>query len=117
MYRSIVKYLFPISIISFFAFLTFSSALHESLIFDEIVYLQEGRNAVLHDTFNIDPYNPPLSRDIAIFPYIFQKQFYQDESYMLYNPLSGRIAIIVLGVSLLISCYFFVRKYVGKNEA
>lgn len=103
--------------ILFFGILSFSSALRESLTFDEIVYLQEGRNAVLHRTFDIDPYNPPFARDMTIFPYIFQKQFYQSESFVLQNSLYARGMEIFLGVCLLIGVFIFVQKYFGKKEA
>lgn len=100
-----------------FAYLSFSSALRESLTFDEIVYLQEGRNAVLSHTFDIDPYNPPLTRELAMIPYLFVPQFYSSLEFAQHNPLPGRLMMLDIGLGLLVAVYVFARKHIGDWEA
>ena len=100
-----------------FFLLSLSSAMRESLTFDEVVYLQEGRNAVVSQTFDIDPYNPPLMREIVVFPYIVNSNFYKSDLVLLKNPLWGRVVMIFLSIGLIASMYLFVLKYVGKKEA
>ncbi|MCX8008914.1 MAG: hypothetical protein N3A54_04405, partial [Patescibacteria group bacterium] len=56
------------AIIGIFLFLTISSAKQESLTFDEIFNLQEGITNVTTQTFPIEPYNPPLIRELAVLP-------------------------------------------------
>lgn len=97
--------------------MSIASSLRESLTFDEIVYLQAGRQNVLTHQFNMDPYNPPLMREIAVFPYIFTHQFYSSETFLLQNSLPGRIMMISIAILLLISVYIWAQKYFGKNEA
>lgn len=104
-------------IICVFFFLSLLSALRESLTYDEIVDLQEGRNAVLYHTFDIDPYNPPLTRELGVLPYVFTKDFYTDPLYAQNHPLPGRIVMVLLGVGLIVSVYFFTKNLLGSQEA
>ncbi|HYK08737.1 MAG TPA: glycosyltransferase family 39 protein [Candidatus Eisenbacteria bacterium] len=100
-----------------FCVISVASIFRQSLGFDEIVDLQEGRNAVLYHTFDVDPYNTPLTREIGVLPYIFTKDFYKTQRYVLSHPVPGRIGITILGVLLLVTTYFFTKKFFGKSIA
>lgn len=117
MHKFLSNHFFLILLLILFFILSFMSSFKESLTFDEIVDLQEGRNAILYHSFNIDPYNPPLTREIAVMPYIFSKEFYAGEQFMLQKSLYGRLPIIFLGIFLIIFVYFFTQKYIGRKEA
>ncbi|HSD98453.1 MAG TPA: glycosyltransferase family 39 protein [Patescibacteria group bacterium] len=104
-------------ILILFFILSVGSAMRESLTFDEIVYLQAGRTEVLQHIFTLDPYNPPLIREISMLPYIFNNEFYTNEMFVFNHVLWGRVSIIFLGAALLIAVFVFVKKYLGEKEA
>src|SRR5258706_13483539 len=117
MYSSVKNNFFLFLFIVIFLAISLTSIVRQSLGYDEIVYLQEGRNAILYHTFNIDPYNPPLTHEIALLPYIFTKGFYASEKYVLDHQLPGRVGITMLGVCLLLSFYFFTKKFFSRTVA
>ncbi len=117
MYKTFKNNFFLLLFLIIFLVISVASIFRQSLGFDEIVDLQEGRNAILYHTFNIDPYNTPLTREIGVLPYVFTKDFYKSERYVLDNPLPGRLGITILGALLLVSTYFFTKKFFGKSVA
>jgi 4-amino-4-deoxy-L-arabinose transferase-like glycosyltransferase len=100
-----------LSIIALFLFLTIQSAKSESLTFDEIFNLQEGVTNVTTRTFPIEPYNPPLVRELAVLPTIFgftPDQGAPNERYFL-----NRLVIIFLGAVLLWQVMNVAYEYFG----
>lgn len=77
-----------------FIALSVGSALSESLTYDEVFYLEEGRRIVQTRTFS-DPYNPPLSPLLGTIPGIFGFA----------DPFAARVVTIVLGTILILAVY------------
>ncbi len=80
-------------LVSFVA-LSVGSALNESLTFDEVFYLEEGRNIYQSRMF-ADPYNPPLSVLLSGLP----------SAMGLTSSIYARMVPIVLGVFLVLAVY------------
>ncbi len=77
--------------------LSFLSAKQESLTYDEIVYTEEGRAIFSAGNFSIDPYNPPLIKEL--------------------NAFGGRLTTIILGTFLLFSVFLVTKSYFGISSA
>lgn len=99
--------------VSCFVLLSLGSSLRESLTFDEIVYLQEGRQALLHHTFSIDPYNPPLMKELVTLPYMFTNRLPADATFSMHYPLAAKIMVLLFGVGILLLTYRIAKKYFG----
>lgn len=80
-----------------FVLLSYLSVKQESLTYDEIVYSQEGNAIFSTGNFSIDPYNPPLIKEILHF--------------------GGRATTIVLGCILLLSVFLVTKSYIGVPQA
>ncbi|MEK7543783.1 MAG: glycosyltransferase family 39 protein [Patescibacteria group bacterium] len=80
-------------IFSFLA-LSFGSMVNESLTYDEVFYLEEGRRIVSTRTFS-DPYNPPLASILTAIPSVFGWK----------SPTAARLVTIALGVFLILAVY------------
>lgn len=102
-----MKYVFLIATLAMFFVLSLGSALNESLTFDEIVHLQEGVNHLTQHSFVIDTNNPPFVRELSAIP----------ELVGLREPIYARLVTIILGELLLLSVFFFTRRYFGTNPA
>lgn len=81
-----------------FAFLSVTSAFRESLTYDEIVNIQEGKNAFLRHQFVVDTNVPPLLRELAVLPLVFGTHQYETHPNM--QVFSGRLIIILFGCLL-----------------
>src|SRR5579883_1579056 len=110
------RILLSVFILLFVGF-SIGSSINESLTFDEIVYLQEGRQALLNHTFSIDPYNPPFIKELAVLPYLFNKNFYSNPLFLMQYPLVSKITIILLGIGVIVATYLLAKEYLGKSEA
>lgn len=108
-------YLLLFTILSAYLLLTVGSSLRESLTFDEIVNVQEGLNNVLRHTFDIEPYNPPLIRELAVLPIVFSGTTEGIPIPPHTQMRFSRAVIIFLGLILLISVYATARVYFGKS--
>lgn len=104
-------------IISGFIFLSIGSALNESLTFDEIVHLQEGRNHWINHTFAVDPFNPPLVRELVTIPVILGADRLLAGDRTADHYLPGRMVSVVFGVVLLILVFVTAKKYSGPSAA
>ena len=100
-----------------FAGLSVASSLRESLTFDEIVHIQEGKNALLAHTFVIDTNNPPLIRELAVVPLVLGVEKMIHSPYPNIQMLPARLVIVILGIFLCVSVFWFAKKYVGREAA
>jgi hypothetical protein len=100
-----------------FGGLSIGSALHESLTFDEIVHIQEGKNALLHQTFQIDTNNPPLIRELAVTPLVLGIDKFIASPLPNIQALPARIVILFLAISLGIYVCITARTYFGLTGA
>jgi 4-amino-4-deoxy-L-arabinose transferase-like glycosyltransferase len=89
-----------------FTVLSVGSALRESLTYDEIVHIQEGKNALLKHQFLIDTNNPPLIRELAVIPMLFGG-----------STFSSRMVIVSLGVLLGVAITLITKLYLGNEVA
>ena len=102
-------------LLGIFTFLSVGSAIRESLTFDEIVHMQEGKNAWLHHTFLIDTNNPPLIRELAVIPLILGADKATHSPYPNIRVLPGRLVIALMGVLLGLGIYLVGTAYFGVD--
>ena len=102
-------WLLIIGIILSFIILSIGSTMRESLTYDEIVHSQEGLNHLQKHTFSVDPYNPPLVRELQMLPVVLGAS-----SELLF---ASRSVTILLGALLLLVVYLVTRKYFGERIA
>jgi hypothetical protein len=100
-----------------FSALSIASAIRESLTYDEIVHIQEGKNALLHQTFQIDTNNPPLIRELAVVPLVLGIDKFIPSSVPNIQALPARV--VVIGLSVFLGVYVFVvaQQYLGITVA
>jgi 4-amino-4-deoxy-L-arabinose transferase-like glycosyltransferase len=94
-----------ILLFSIYFLLEIGSASHESLTFDELVYISEGKANVVHKQFLVDPYNPPFIRELTTIPLLFHSPNPGIPSNQAYFP--SRFVVILLGASLLLAVFIF----------
>ncbi len=93
-------------LLSVFVALSIVSAGKESLTFDEPVDVEEGLNALIRHTFAVDPYNPPLVKELTALPMLPGA----DRAFALDAPLSmrygpGRFVTTLLAAVLIVAVY------------
>jgi 4-amino-4-deoxy-L-arabinose transferase-like glycosyltransferase len=103
MTKSSLKYF----LIAIFLFFSITSALGESLSFDEVVHVEEGLNAWYRQTFAVDVVNPPFIREIATIPRLLGIPGF-------FWP---RMMIVLLGLILIIIVYKTVARTFGDTVA
>jgi hypothetical protein len=106
-----------IFLVLIFIFLSFKSAISESLTYDEIVYIENGIKAIKSQDYSIDPYNPPFIQELSVIPIKLGFDKFQISAYPAIQRLPERMVITLMGVTLLLAVYFTVRKYWGKSIA
>lgn len=74
--------------------LSVGSAIHESLTYDEVFYLEEGRRILETRTF-FDPYNPPLASLLTTVPMVMGWT----------EPVAGRLVTVGFGMLLILAVY------------
>lgn len=99
-----------------FVVLSLGSALRESLVYDEVFYIQEGIANLTAKTFS-DPYNPPLVRELTALPLVFFSSNLPKSDIAAIRYFPARFVTISLGVLLLLSIYMFVKRRVGPIGA
>lgn len=104
----VLKILILLAIIVFFVAVSLGSSLEESLTYDEIVHIQDGYFSLIDHTFNIDPYNPPLSKELFTIPILFLNPFLSTQPNI--RLLPARLVSILFGVIILIGVFYFHRK-------
>ena len=117
MYSFLQNHKLLICILFMFLFLSIGSMLRESLTFDEIVYIQAGKQALLSHTFDLDPYNPPFAREINMLPYVLTGEINNSEQYIMQHSFLGRLMSVFVGLLLLCTVYFFVKNNFRNHEA
>lgn len=100
-----------------FVWLSVSSALRESLTYDEIVHIEEGKNAWLKREFLIDTNNPPLIRELAVLPLLFMGDTSQRNSPPHMDALPARLVIVLLAIVLGGSIFFVTKNFFGMSAA
>lgn len=111
------RWLLPALLIGLFAVLSMASALSESLTFDEIVHSQEGMSAWLNHTFDVDPYNPPLIREILMAPIVAGAGRFIHSTLPAMQLFPARAMNVLLGAWLLGAVYVVVKRYAGRRQA
>lgn len=86
-----------------FIALSVGSALNESLTYDEVFYLEEGRG-ILSGGQMRDPYNPPLAPLLTAIPSVFGWD----------APTAARLVTIGIGVLLIFAVYQVGVKVMGR---
>src|SRR5690242_20674914 len=102
--------LFVIIFCFLFAALAVGSARNESVTYDEPLHMQEGIAALTRHTFDVDPLNPPLVRELAALP-IVGETIVQAPSPLTPNIAFGRLVIITLSLCLLIAVFLVTKTY------
>lgn len=102
-------------ILSIFVLLEVGSATNESLSYDESVYLSEGKTNITKRTFLVDPYNPPLIRELTAIPLLFHLNSDKALPNMAYFP--SRLLVIGFGVLLLLGVFSFLYIFFGELAA
>lgn len=97
-----------------FVWLSVSSSMRESLTYDEIVHIEEGKNAWLKREFLIDTNNPPLIRELAVLPLLFTGS---SDANPHIEALPARLVIVLLAVLLGYSIFFITKNYLGVGAA
>ncbi len=100
-----------------FVWLSVSSALRESLTYDEIVHIEEGKNAWLKREFLIDTNNPPLIRELAVLPLLIMGNTSQSNSPPHMDALPARLVIVLLAVVLGSSIFVVTKNFFGMSAA
>lgn len=106
---TVVYFLFLFSVFSI------GSALQESLTYDEVVYLEEGRAAWIHRTFDVDTYNPPLIRNLAALPFVLGADRLILSPYPNMRALPARLVIVTLSVFLLYAVFLVGKHFYGPE--
>lgn len=99
-------------IMLFFVILTAGSAVQESLTFDEIFNLEEGMTNLTKREFPIEPYNPPLIRELASIPTVLG--LIPSEGTPSQRYLLNRLVIVSLASILLWQVMEVSRRYIGQ---
>lgn len=115
--KRIFKILLPLCILSLFFFATFSSAFHQSLTYDELVNIKEGKNAWLHQTYNIELYHPPLAKILQTAPIVLLENGFHIRLSPITEKNIARSVVIAMGAALLLSVFFVVKSYFGYWQA
>ncbi len=102
-------------IVAVFIVATLGSALQESLTFDEIFNLQEGFTNITKQEFPIEPYNPPLIRELASIPSVLG--FTPSEGTPSQRYLLNRLVIVFLASILLWQVMEASRRYIGQASS
>lgn len=111
--RKFLRFLLPASILGIFLLLSFFSAFQESLTFDEVVTIREGKNAWLHQTYDIELYHPPLAKVLQTAPLIFLENGLHIQLSSINEKNISRSVVIIMGALLLLSVYLTTKKYFG----
>ena len=115
--KKFFKVLIPTIIILIFVVISLASAFKESLTYDELVNITEGKNAWIHQTYNIEPYHPPLAKVLQTAPLVALENGF----YVKLSPLAekniARSVVILMGVALLLSVFFAAKQYFGYWSA
>lgn len=96
-----------------FVALSVGSALSESMTYDEVFYLEEGRG-ILTGAVSRDPYNPPLMPILTDIPMVlgFDTLIYLPRP--MYKVFPARMVTVALGVILLVATYIVGARIFGS---
>ncbi len=106
-----------IGIVLAYCVLSIASSLNESLTYDEIVHLQEGRLALLSHTFELDTNNPPFIRQLSAIPFLLGFERYIPYAEPMYRMFPARAVTILLSCILMYFLYVYVKQRFSQNIA
>lgn len=107
-----LEIIFIIISISILLFLHIKSINRESRVFDEITYVKAGYGFLTKHDFRLDPFNPPLAREIVALPVLINKSNLDDP--VLFWP---RLMVLFFSLSLALLVYIFTKKLYGIPSA
>lgn len=115
--KRLLLFLLPVFVILGFSFISFLSLQKESLTYDEVVNIQEGKNAWIHHTFNIELYHPPLAKDLQALPIVVAENvFHLSPSPFLEKNLSQSM-VILFADTLLLFVFVISKKFFSYPQA
>lgn len=99
-----------------FSFISLSvgSALNESLTYDEVFYLEEGRG-ILSGGQMRDPYNPPLMPILAGLPTAIGWETWVRSPTPAHQAFFSRMVVVALGSMLILSVYIVGSRIFSRN--
>lgn len=97
-----------------FVALSIGSALSESLTYDEVFYLEEGRG-ILTGAVSRDPYNPPLMPILTGVPVVLGLDAFMSSSSPMYKAFPARMVTIALGLILIVATYIVGARIFGSS--
>lgn len=110
--RKIIEFIFVFLMLLTLFLLLFNSIINESRIYDEVTYVKAGYGFLKDHDFRLDPFNPPLAREIVAIPMLFNPNIPEDPT--LFWP---RMTVVI--ITLLLACliYIFAKKVFGLLAA
>ncbi|MDP3987958.1 MAG: glycosyltransferase family 39 protein [Candidatus Levybacteria bacterium] len=108
--NKILEVLFVFSMLVVLFALLFNSVVRESRAYDEVTYVNAGYGFLTRHDFRLDPFNPPLARELVALPMLFDKNIVNDPT--LFWP---RIVVVIVTLLFGLLIYFFGKKLFGTK--
>lgn len=99
-------YIFSI-LLGIFLVLEIAAISRESLTFDEPFVIQEGVTNLTYRQFPIEPYNPPLARELYTLPMVL----WPTETPPLYRSHEARILAVMTSVGIAVIMYLWTQRH------
>lgn len=97
-----------------FIALSVGSALNESLTYDEVFYLEEGRGILSGEVMR-DPYNPPLMPILTGIPMVLGLGTFIRSPLSMHTAFPARMVTVGFGVLLIIAVYVVAARLFGST--
>ncbi len=110
--RKNIPFALMLFVLGVFFVVQLSCLFKESRTFDEILHLEAGTAFLKNKDFTIEPFNPPLAREIVALPVIFKTETLNDP--FLFWP---RFITIVFSLLLSILVFYWSKIYFGTWPA
>jgi len=108
----LLEILFVGTFICIFLWLLMSGVFRESGVYDEKLHLAAGYTFLTKHDFRVEPFNPPLAREIIALPLLFAFKFINDPIL-----LAPRLIVVVTAVLFSAYFYWFSKKILGRRIA
>lgn len=93
-------------------FLLVASIFKESPVYDEILHVNAGYQFLTKQDFRVEPFNPPLAREVVALPLLFNPKLQND--LILFWP---RLMVVIFTLALAVLVYLFSQKLYGPKAA